>query len=78
MQQNLKLKPYYYSTYEEECEVNLSSRNKVILQGSDQIVSVSIEFDYLVHAKLGLAGSWHETIMVNSNPETVSTDMILR
>ncbi|HHT09467.1 MAG TPA: carbamoyl-phosphate synthase large subunit [Atribacter sp.] len=68
--------PYYYSTYEEECEANPSSRNKVIILGAGpNRIGQGIEFDYCcVHATWGLRDLGYETIMVNSNPETVSTD----
>ena len=68
--------PYYYSTYEEEDEVGPSSRKKVmILGGGPNRIGQGIEFDYCcVHASLALREEGFETIMVNSNPETVSTD----
>ncbi|MDD3713466.1 MAG: carbamoyl-phosphate synthase large subunit [Atribacterota bacterium] len=68
--------PYYYSTYEEECEANPSSRKKVIILGAGpNRIGQGIEFDYCcVHATWGLRDLGYETIMVNSNPETVSTD----
>lgn len=68
--------PYYYSTYEEECEANPSSRNKVVILGAGpNRIGQGIEFDYCcVHATWGLRDLGYETIMVNSNPETVSTD----
>ena len=68
--------PYYYSTYEEEDEVRPSSRKKVmILGGGPNRIGQGIEFDYCcVHASLALREEGFETIMVNSNPETVSTD----
>jgi carbamoyl-phosphate synthase large subunit len=68
--------PYYYSTYETEDEVRPSDRKKVmILGGGPNRIGQGIEFDYCcVHASLALREEGFETIMVNSNPETVSTD----
>jgi carbamoyl-phosphate synthase large subunit len=68
--------PYYYSTYEEETEVFPSSRRKVmILGGGPNRIGQGIEFDYCCcHASYALSAQGFETIMVNSNPETVSTD----
>ena len=68
--------PYYYSTYEEEDEVHPSPKKKVmILGGGPNRIGQGIEFDYCcVHASLALREEGYETIMVNSNPETVSTD----
>jgi carbamoyl-phosphate synthase large subunit len=68
--------PYYYSTYEEESEVLPSDRRKVmILGGGPNRIGQGIEFDYCCcHASFALQDSDYETIMVNSNPETVSTD----
>ena len=68
--------PYYYSTYEWEDEVLQSKRRKImILGGGPNRIGQGIEFDYCcVHAVLGLKEDGYETIMVNSNPETVSTD----
>jgi carbamoyl-phosphate synthase large subunit len=68
--------PYYYSTYESEDEVRPSDREKVmILGGGPNRIGQGIEFDYCcVHASLALREEGFETIMVNSNPETVSTD----
>lgn len=67
---------YLYSTYEEECEARPSDRKKVmILGGGPNRIGQGIEFDYCcVHAALALRESGFETIMVNCNPETVSTD----
>ena len=67
---------YLYSTYEEECEANPSSRRKImILGGGPNRIGQGIEFDYCcVHAALQLREDGFETIMVNCNPETVSTD----
>ena len=68
--------PYYYSTYETEDESHRSSRKKVmILGGGPNRIGQGIEFDYCcVHAAFALKELHYETIMVNSNPETVSTD----
>jgi carbamoyl-phosphate synthase large subunit len=70
------LTPYYYSTYEEESEVLPSTRPKVmILGGGPNRIGQGIEFDYCCcHASFALRADGFETIMVNSNPETVSTD----
>jgi carbamoyl-phosphate synthase large subunit len=67
---------YLYSTYEEECEANPSDRRKImILGGGPNRIGQGIEFDYCcVHAALQLREDGFETIMVNCNPETVSTD----
>ncbi|WP_417551837.1 carbamoyl-phosphate synthase large subunit, partial [Marinomonas fungiae] len=67
---------YMYSTYEDECEAAPSDREKVIiLGGGPNRIGQGIEFDYCcVHAALGLREDGFETIMVNCNPETVSTD----
>lgn len=67
---------YMYSTYEEECEANPTSRRKImILGGGPNRIGQGIEFDYCcVHAALQLRDDGFETIMVNCNPETVSTD----
>jgi carbamoyl-phosphate synthase large subunit len=67
---------YLYSTYEEECEAAPSDRRKiVILGGGPNRIGQGIEFDYCcVHAALALREDGYETIMVNCNPETVSTD----
>src|SRR5437870_190816 len=68
--------PYHYSTYEEENESVRSDRKKVvILGGGPNRIGQGIEFDYCcVHAALALEEEGFETIMVNCNPETVSTD----
>jgi carbamoyl-phosphate synthase large subunit len=68
--------PYYYSTYEEESEVLPSDKRKVmILGGGPNRIGQGIEFDYCCcHASYALRKQGFETIMVNSNPETVSTD----
>jgi len=70
------LTPYYYSTYEEESEVLPSEQRKVmILGGGPNRIGQGIEFDYCCcHASYSLSKQGFETIMVNSNPETVSTD----
>ena len=67
---------YLYSTYEEECEAEPTTRDKVIvLGGGPNRIGQGIEFDYCcVHAALALREDGYETIMVNCNPETVSTD----
>jgi len=68
--------PYHYSTYEDEDEVAPSSRDRVIILGSGpNRIGQGIEFDYCcVHAARALHDAGYETIMVNCNPETVSTD----
>jgi carbamoyl-phosphate synthase large subunit len=76
------LAPYLYSTYEYEaengasCEANPSDREKILILGSGpNRIGQGIEFDYCcVHAAYALAEAGYETIMVNCNPETVSTD----
>ena len=67
---------YMYSTYDEECEAKPSGRKKVmVLGGGPNRIGQGIEFDYCcVHASLALREDGYETIMVNCNPETVSTD----
>jgi carbamoyl-phosphate synthase large subunit len=67
---------YMYSTYEEECEANPTKNKKIIILGSGpNRIGQGIEFDYCcVHAALALRDDGFETIMVNCNPETVSTD----
>ncbi|HZP94484.1 MAG TPA: carbamoyl-phosphate synthase large subunit [Burkholderiales bacterium] len=67
---------YMYSTYEEECEARPTGRKKVmVLGGGPNRIGQGIEFDYCcVHAALALREDGYETIMVNCNPETVSTD----
>jgi carbamoyl-phosphate synthase large subunit len=67
---------YMYSTYEEECEAEPGDRKKImVLGGGPNRIGQGIEFDYCcVHAALSLRESGFETIMVNCNPETVSTD----
>jgi carbamoyl-phosphate synthase large subunit len=68
--------PYHYSTYEDTSEVRASARDRVIILGSGpNRIGQGIEFDYCcVHASLVLRDMGYETIMVNCNPETVSTD----
>ena len=68
--------PYYYSTYESENESRDSDRKRImILGGGPNRIGQGIEFDYCcVHAAFALRELGYETIMVNSNPETVSTD----
>jgi carbamoyl-phosphate synthase large subunit len=68
--------PYHYSTYEDETEVRASDSQKVIILGSGpNRIGQGIEFDYCcVHASFALRDAGFETIMVNCNPETVSTD----
>ena len=67
---------YMYSTYEEECEAQPSDRKKImVLGGGPNRIGQGIEFDYCcVHAALAMREDGYETIMVNCNPETVSTD----
>ena len=67
---------YLYSTYEEECEAEPTLRDKImVLGGGPNRIGQGIEFDYCcVHAALALREDGYETIMVNCNPETVSTD----
>ncbi len=67
---------YLYSTYEDECEADPTDRKKVmVLGGGPNRIGQGIEFDYCcVHAALALSEDGYETIMVNCNPETVSTD----
>ncbi|MGM0676530.1 carbamoyl-phosphate synthase large subunit [Ectothiorhodospira marina] len=67
---------YMYSTYEEECEAEPSGREKImVLGGGPNRIGQGIEFDYCcVHAALAMREDGYETIMVNCNPETVSTD----
>ncbi len=68
--------PYLYSTYEQECEADITDRKKIIiLGGGPNRIGQGIEFDYCcVHGVFALAEDGFETIMVNCNPETVSTD----
>lgn len=67
---------YMYSTYDEECEAQPSSKSKImVIGGGPNRIGQGIEFDYCcVHAALALREDGYETIMVNCNPETVSTD----
>ena len=67
---------YMYSTYEEECEAQPSDKQKImVLGGGPNRIGQGIEFDYCcVHASLAMREDGYETIMVNCNPETVSTD----
>ena len=67
---------YMYSSYEEECEANVSGREKiVVIGGGPNRIGQGIEFDYCcVHAALAMRDDGYETIMINCNPETVSTD----
>ncbi|MHB9027148.1 MAG: carbamoyl-phosphate synthase large subunit [Candidatus Latescibacterota bacterium] len=68
--------PYHYSTFEDECEMVRSDRKKImIIGGGPNRIGQGIEFDYCcVHASFALKEDGFETIMINSNPETVSTD----
>jgi carbamoyl-phosphate synthase large subunit len=68
--------PYHYSTYEEEDEVRPSGRERVVILGSGpNRIGQGIEFDYCcVHASMSLRDAGYETVMINCNPETVSTD----
>jgi len=68
--------PYHYSTYEDEDEVRPSGREKVLILGSGpNRIGQGIEFDYCcVHASFALSDAGFETVMLNCNPETVSTD----
>jgi len=68
--------PYFYSTYEQECEAEPTDKRKImILGGGPNRIGQGIEFDYCcVHGAFSLADAGYETIMVNCNPETVSTD----
>ena len=67
---------YLYSTYDEECEAEPSTRKKImVLGGGPNRIGQGIEFDYCcVHASMAMRKDGYETIMVNCNPETVSTD----
>jgi len=68
--------PYFYSTYEDESEVRASAKDRVIILGSGpNRIGQGIEFDYCcVHASFALRAAGYETVMLNCNPETVSTD----
>src|SRR6185369_18100876 len=67
---------YMYSTYEDECEANPTDKKKImVLGGGPNRIGQGIEFDYCcVHAAMAMREDGYETIMVNCNPETVSTD----
>ena len=68
--------PYLYSTYEQECEADVTEKRKIMILGSGpNRIGQGIEFDYCCcHASFALADAGFETVMVNCNPETVSTD----
>jgi len=68
--------PYYYSTYEQEDEVTETSKEKVVVLGSGPIrIGQGIEFDYsTVHAVWAIQAAGYEAVIINNNPETVSTD----
>ena len=67
--------PYQYSTYERECEADPNDRPKVVILGSGpNRIGQGLEFDYCCHAAFALREQGFETVMVNCNPETVSTD----
>ena len=70
------LTPYHYSSYDSETEVTPSERTKVVIIGSGpNRIGQGVEFDYsCVHASFALSDAGYETVMVNCNPETVSTD----
>ena len=70
------LTPYHYSSYDQETEVAPSARRKVVILGSGpNRIGQGVEFDYsCVHASFALSDAGYETIMINCNPETVSTD----
>ncbi len=70
------LTPYHYSSYDQETEVTPSERRKVVILGSGpNRIGQGVEFDYsCVHAAFALRDAGYETIMINCNPETVSTD----
>ena len=70
------LTPYHYSSYDQETEVTPSDRQKVVILGSGpNRIGQGVEFDYsCVHASFALSEAGYETIMINCNPETVSTD----
>ena len=70
------LTPYHYSSYEQENEVSASDKKKVIILGSGpNRIGQGVEFDYsCVHASFALSEAGYETVMINCNPETVSTD----
>ncbi len=68
--------PYYYSTFDKHCEANVTNNKKILIIGSGPIrIGQGIEFDYCsVHSAWALNQEGYETIIVNNNPETVSTD----
>ena len=68
--------PYFYSTYEEENEAQVENRKKIVVLGSGPIrIGQGVEFDYsTVHAVKTIRGAGYEAIIINNNPETVSTD----
>jgi carbamoyl-phosphate synthase large subunit len=70
------LTPYHYSSYDQQTEVRASDRQKVVILGSGpNRIGQGVEFDYsCVHASFALSDAGYETIMINCNPETVSTD----
>ncbi|MEJ3404989.1 carbamoyl-phosphate synthase large subunit [Rathayibacter sp. YIM 133350] len=70
------LTPYHYSSYDEQTEVEPSDRRKIVILGSGpNRIGQGVEFDYsCVHASFALSDAGYETIMINCNPETVSTD----
>ena len=70
------LTPYHYSSYDQETEVAPSARRKVVILGSGpNRIGQGVEFDYsCVHASFALSDAGYETVMINCNPETVSTD----
>jgi carbamoyl-phosphate synthase large subunit len=70
------LTPYHYSSYDQETEVEPSDRKKIVILGSGpNRIGQGVEFDYsCVHASFALSEAGYETIMINCNPETVSTD----
>ncbi|WP_449279872.1 carbamoyl-phosphate synthase large subunit [Leucobacter sp. GX0328] len=70
------LTPYHYSSYDQETEVEPSDRKKIVILGSGpNRIGQGVEFDYsCVHASFALSEAGYETVMINCNPETVSTD----
>ena len=68
--------PYLYGTYEKECEADPTTRRKVVILGSGpNRIGQGLEFDYCCcHAAFALRDEGYETVMINCNPETVSTD----
>ncbi|MFD2116198.1 carbamoyl-phosphate synthase large subunit [Paenibacillus yanchengensis] len=68
--------PYYYSTYEQENEVTISEKEKIVVLGSGPIrIGQGVEFDYsTVHAVWAIQNAGYEAVIINNNPETVSTD----